>query len=149
MAYDYNEREYKAPKLKTDRQMWKLMLFGILTLGIYNIVFFMPFSYDLDKIAPKRDRSRTMSYIFAFILGFFTVNIVIYIWHYQIAERIEEALVRRNIPYKFETKNFWLEYFLGSFILIGPFIYFHKLCRAMNLLCESYNENPVIDNSIR
>ena len=27
----------------------------------------------------------------------------------------------------------------GSFILVGEFVYFHKLCTAMNLLCEDYN----------
>ena len=30
-------------------------------------------------------------------------------------------------------------YFLGSFIFVGPFVYFHKLCTAMNLLCEDFN----------
>lgn len=61
------------------------------------------------------------------------------IWHYQIAERIEDALGKRNIDYDFGKKDFWL---LGSLILIGPFVYFHKLCKAMNFLCEHYNENP-------
>jgi hypothetical protein len=40
---------------------------------------------------------------------------------------------------KFGTSSFWGWYFLGSFIFIGPFVYFHKLCTAMNLLCEDYN----------
>jgi hypothetical protein len=53
-SYDDEEKVYTPPKLKTDRSMWKLMLLNILTLGIYSIVFFMPFSYDLDKIAPTK-----------------------------------------------------------------------------------------------
>ena len=51
--YDYEEREYKAPKLRTDRKMWKLILLNILTLGIYSFAFFIPLSFDLDKVAPK------------------------------------------------------------------------------------------------
>ncbi len=143
--YDDEEKEYKPPKLQTNRSMWKLMILTILTLGIYSIFFFIPFSFDLDKIAPKSDHSKTMNYLFAYILSLFTFSIVLIIWHHLIAERVEEALVKRNINYKFGTNTFWGWYFFGSFILVGPFIYFHKLCKAMNLLCEHYNNNPVFE----
>ena len=84
-----------------------------------------------------------MNYLFAFILSMFTFSIVMLVWHYQIAQRVEEALEARNIDYEFEvSRDFWGWYFFGSYILVGPFIYFHKLCKAMNLLCEDYNENP-------
>lgn len=143
-TYDQEEREIKPVKLATNRSMWKLMILNILTLGIYGIVFFIPFSFDLDKIAPKSDRSKTMNYLFAYILSMFTFSIVLIIWHYHIAQRVEEALSTRNISYDFGTGAFWGWYFFGSFILVGPFVYFHKLCKAMNLLCENYNENPVV-----
>ena len=153
MAYNYpygyeeETKEYKAPKLETNRSMWKLMLLHYLTCGIYSIIFFIPFSFDLDKVAPKNDRSKTMNYLFAYILALFTFSIVLVIWHYHIAERVEEALAQRDISYDFGTHTFWKWYILGSFILIGPFVYFHKLCKAMNLLCEHYNENPVVSES--
>ncbi|MBQ9087038.1 MAG: DUF4234 domain-containing protein [Clostridia bacterium] len=61
-SYDYEaqqkEKEYKPTKLVTNRSMWKLMLLSILTLGIYSIIFFIPLSFDLDKVAPKMDRSK-------------------------------------------------------------------------------------------
>ena len=147
-SYDYEaqqkEKERKPAKLKTNRNMWKLMLFNVLTLGIYSIVFFIPLSYDLDKVDPKRERSKTMNYALAFLISLFTFSIVLTIWHYHIAQRIEDALARRNIDYDFSTSDFWGWYFFGSFILVGTFVYFHKLCKAMNLLCESYNENPSV-----
>lgn len=143
-AYDYEEKEYKPPKLTTNRNMWKLMLLNIVTLGIYSIFFFIPFSFDIDKVAPKGDRSKTMNYIFAYVLSILTFSIVIIVWHYQIAKRVEEALEKRDIDYEFGTSDFWGWYFFGSFILIGSFVYFHKLCKAMNLLCEDYNENPCV-----
>ncbi len=142
--YSYDDearaKEIKPARLKTDRSMWKLMLLSVLTLGIYTIIFFIPFSYDLDKVLPKSDRSKTMNYLFAYVLSLFTFTIVLTVWHYQIAQRIEEALGKRNIPYEFTAGSFWGWYFLGSFVLIGPFVYFHKLCKAMNLLCEDYNK---------
>ena len=142
--YAYEEEEYQEPELQTDRSMWKFMLLNLLTLGIYSIIFFTPFSYDIDKVAPKRDRSKTMNYLFVYILAIFTFSIVIYIWHYQIAQRVEEALSQRKINYEFETGTFWTYLFFGSFILIGPFVYYHKLCRAMNLLCEDYNKSLTV-----
>lgn len=144
-SYDNEEKTYTPPKLKTNRSMWKFMLLSILTLGIYSIIFFIPFSYDLDKVDPRRNRAKTMNYAFAYILSLFTFSIVTLIWHHHIADRINEALERRNIPYEFGTGTFWAWYFFGSFILIGPFVYMHKLCKAMNLLCAHYNENPIIE----
>lgn len=126
-------------------QMWKLMLFNILTLGLYSIVFFIPFSFDLDKIAPKRDGRKTMNYIFAYILSGFTFSIVLAVWHHQIAARVEEALTKRDILCDFGTNDFLGWYFFGALIVVGPFIYFHKLCKAMNLLCEHYNEHPTVE----
>ena len=144
-SYDYEEKKYEPPKLQTNRSMWKLMILNILTLGIYSIFFFVPLSFDLDKVDPKREREKTMNFLLAYILSLFTFSIVITIWHYHIATRIEEALSRRNIDYDFNTSDFWKWYFFGSLILIGPFIYFNKLCKAMNLLCKSYNERPMLD----
>ena len=141
-SYDYEEKTYTPPKLQTNRSVWKLMLLSIFTLGIYSILFFIPFSFDIDKIAPKPDRSKTMNYLFAYILSLFTFSIVIDFWHYQMAARVSEALERRDIRYEFGTKDFWLWFILGSLVLVGPFVYFYKLCKAMNLLCAHYNENP-------
>ena len=142
--YDSDEKPYQPRKLPTNRSMWKLMLLSLLTCGVYPFFFFMPLAADLDKVAPKSDRSKTMSFAAAYIIAFFTAGIVMTIWHYEIATRVEEALEKRQIDYEFTKGDFWGWYFFGSFILVGPFVYFHKLCKAMNLLCASYNENPVI-----
>ena len=121
------------------------MILNILTLGIYSIFFFVPLSFDLDKVDPKREREKTMNFLLAYVLSIFTFSIVITIWHYHIASRIEEALSRRNIDYDFSTSDFWKWYLFGSLIIVGPFVYLNKLCNAMNLLCQSYNEKPVLD----
>ena len=139
-AYDDEVKEVKIPPLQTNRSMWKLMILTYFTFGLYSIFFFIPFSFDIDKIAPQSDRSKTPNYIIAFIVALFTFSIVIDVWHYQIAARIQYALSERNIDYEFSTSDFWGWFIFGSLILIGPFVYFHKLCKAMNLLCEDYNK---------
>ena len=144
--YDFEEQvKYEPPKFKTNRSMWKFLLLSILTLGIYSIVFFTPFANELDKIHPKRDGTKTMDFLLVYILSLFTFSFVMYIWYHHISQRIEEALLRRKINYNFGTNDFWTWYIVGSLILVGPFIYIHKLCTAMNLLCESYNETPDIN----
>ena len=152
MAYPYDldyeaaakAKSHKEPVLKTNRSMWKLMILNILTLSIYSIIFFIPFSFDIDKIAPKSDRSKTMNFLLAYGISLVTFNIMLDVWHYQIAARISEALEARNIDYEFGTGDFWGWFIFGSLILVGPFIYFHKLCKAMNLLCEHYNADPSV-----
>jgi hypothetical protein len=116
------------------------MILNVLTLGVYSIIFFIPLSFDLDKVSPRRDGEKTMNYLLAYILALFTFSIVIDIWHYQIAKRVDEALSERDIDYNFGTGDFWKWFILGSLIYIGPFVYFHKLCKAMNLICEDYNQ---------
>lgn len=148
MAYKYPyddydtppAKQYKPERLKTDRKMWKLVLFNVLTLGLYPIFFFIPFSFDLDKVAPKSDRSKTMNFLWAYLLSVFTYSIVLAVWHYHIAVRVEEALDARGVDYEFGTDTYWMWYVFGSFIGVGSYIYLHKLCKAMNLLCEDYNK---------
>ena len=149
MAYkypydDYDNspaKQYEPQELRTDRKMWKLMLFGLLTLGIYDIIFFISLSFDVNKVSLRPERSKLMNYLFAYLLSAVTYSIVLTVWHYQLAVRIEEDLKDREIDYEFGTDKFWMWYFFGSFIFVGPFIYFHKLCKAVNLLCEDYNKS--------
>ena len=144
--YDEEEKEKPRAKLATNRSMWKLMLLNVFTCSIYTIIFFIPFSFDLERIHPSS--GKRMNFLFAYILSLFTFSIVIDIWHYQNAKQIREALEARKIDYEFGTGDFWKWLILGSFIIVGPFVYYHKLCRAMNLLCEDYNENPVLTETI-
>lgn len=143
--YDEETKKIEIQKLPTNRNIWKFIILNTLTLGIYSIWFFSPMPSELDKIDPKHDGSRTMSFLAAYIVAYFTVGIVMSCWHYGIAKRVEEAMVRRNISSNFGTGTFWGWYILGSFIGVGPYIYIHKLCKAMNQLSESYNENPIIE----
>ena len=143
MAYKYSydeDTKYVAPKKRTDRNVLKLILFSLLTCGLYSIFFYTPFSFDLDDIAPKRDGTKTFNYFLALILSYFTWSIVMLCWLYSVTARIEEALSQYKIDYEFGTQDFWMWHVLGSLILVGPLVFTYKLCKAMNLLCAAYNE---------
>ena len=140
--YEYETTEYAPHYLTTNRSLLKFILLNLVTCGLYSIFFFIPFSYDIDEIYPKRDGTKTMNFFVVFVLSLFTFSIVMWVWHHHIGSRISEALEARRIDYKFGPRDFWLLYVLGSFLVIPPFVYMHKLCKSMNLLCEHYNVNP-------
>ena len=76
-----------------------------------------------------------------FIFSWLTLGIVPLVWNHKISDRIGAELTRRGIDYQFGAGTFWGWGILGSLILVGPFIYTHKLLTAMNRLSADYNVN--------
>lgn len=134
--------ENMAPvyKLKTNRGLLKYILLGIITFGIYPLVLMSCISSDINIIASKYDGKKTMHFcLLAFIFSWLTFGIAPIVWCHRISARIGRELTRRGIAYSFGAGSFWGWNVLGSFIFVGPFIYLHKLCKAMNLLSADYN----------
>ena len=74
-----------------------------------------------------------------FLVGPLTLGIGYFVWFHKISNRIGNELLRRNIYSNFGASDFWLWNVLGSLIVVGPFIYLHKLSRASNMLASHYN----------
>lgn len=125
--------------LPTGRALWKMILFGLLTLGIYPIVIYCRISEEINIIASRYDGKRTIHYYAAVMLGIITFSVYSFVWNHTFCGRIGNELKRRNIDYKFGPADFWLWCILGSLIFVGPFIYIYKLMKSVNLLCENYN----------
>ncbi len=129
-------------QLKTNRGMIKFILLSLITFGIYGLVVMSCISTDINLIASKYDGKKTMHYcLLYFIFSWLTFGIAPIVWYHRISARIGKELKRRNIGYSFGAGSFWGWNVLGCFIVIGPFVYLHKLCKAMNLLSKDYNIN--------
>ncbi len=129
-------------QLKTNRSLVKVILLGLITFGIYPLVVYSEISTSINTIASRYDGKKTMHYALVFfIFSWLTLGIVPLVWSHNISSRIGNELRRRGITYDFSAATFWLWSVLGSLIVVGPFVYIHKLCKAMNLLCEHYNIN--------
>ncbi|MCL1917182.1 MAG: DUF4234 domain-containing protein [Peptococcaceae bacterium] len=127
-------------QLNTRRGLLKLILLSIVTLGIYSIVFWSGLSSDIDTIAGRYDGRKTMHYcLLYFLVGPITLGIAYLFWNHNISGRMGNELMRRRINYSFGASDFWLWDILGSLILIGPFVYAHKIAKAGNLLAQDYN----------
>ena len=142
-----NNQFYSAPavpvgKLKTNRGLIKFILLSLITFGIYGLVVMSAVSSDINTIAGRYDGKKTMHFcLIAFIFSWLTLGIAPLVWYHRISTRIGNELIRRGIMYSFGAGSFWGWNILGSLIVIGPFVYIHKLLRAMNLLSQHYNIN--------
>lgn len=129
-------------QLKTNRSLLKFILLSIITFGIYGLVVMSAVSTDINTIAGRYDGKKTMHYcLVVFIFSWLTFGIVPIVWSHKISNRIGNELTRRGISYSFDASTFWLWNVLGSLIIVGPFIYIHKLLTSMNLLAADYNVN--------
>lgn len=129
-----------AAQLKTNRGLLKFLLLSIITVGIYGIAVMSDVSMDINIIAGRHDGKRTMQYCLVFfVFSWLTLGIVPLVWSHRLCARIGAELSRRGIFYPFGAGTFWGWGFFGSLILVGPFIYTHKLLKSMNLLAAHYN----------
>ena len=123
----------------TNRGLLKFLLLSLITFGIYGIVVMTHISMEIDTIASPRDHKNTMNYLLVFFfLGPISLGIYTLIWNHQLSNRIGDELKARNLGYEFDAGTFWGWGFFGSLILIGPFVFVHKLLKSMNLINESY-----------
>ena len=125
--------------LRTNRGMVKYFLLSLITLGIYGLVVLSHVSEEINQVASPRDGKHTMHYCLVFfIFSWLTLGIVPLVWMHRICNRIGNELTARNLPYSVSAGTFWGWGFFGSLILVGPFIFFHKFFKGMNLINGDY-----------
>lgn len=132
---------YNAPALQlpTERGLLKFIFLSLITFGIYGVVILIRISEEINIVASRADGQRTMHYMLMMMLTPITLGIYPIVWQHTLCNRIGAELRRRGYNYKFGAGTFWGWGVFGSLILIGPFIYFHKYFKSMNLINRSYN----------
>ncbi len=128
-------------QLPTGRGLGKMIFLGILTLCIYPTVIWSRIVTELNITASRYDGKRTMPYFAMLMLAPFTLGIYTFVWMHKFCARIGDELQRRNIDYQFGPATFWLWNILGSLIVVGPFIFLHKLMKSMNKINADFNIN--------
>lgn len=126
--------------LETNRNLLKFILLSLITFNIYGIIVMSTISTDINIIASRYDGKKTMHYcLMSFVFSWLTLGIYPFYWYHQLSNRIGDELNRRDLGYQFSSNDFWMWGILGSFIIVGPFIYLNKLLTAMNMLADDYN----------
>lgn len=136
--------------IKENRRLWKLILLSIVTLGIYNIVFWFQFTRDLNEM--NREEKKIKNYILVIFLSIITLGIYRWVWFFYVADRIQvtgESMGMRIKPGPGATLFIRL---FGTFLLIGPLVSTFMVIRNMNKIAKEYNRKfkkntKVINNS--
>ena len=128
-----------ALMLPVDRSMTKMVLLGLLTLGIYPTVIWSRIVTELNIAASRSDNKRTMPYLGMLILAPVTFAVFPFVWMHRFCNRVGKQLELRKCNYQFGAKDFWLWGVLGSLILVGPFVFTHKMMSSMNMINKHYN----------
>jgi hypothetical protein len=127
-------------QLTTSRGLLAWIVFSLITFGLYPLFALSNISSEINLIASSRDGRNTLNGALMFlIIAPLTCSIAGLVWFNNICDRIGNELAARNINYSFSATSFWGWAFFGAFIIIGPFVFIHKFCKAMNLLNASYN----------
>ena len=127
-------------RINEHRGLLKNMFFGLLTLGFYPFVVTYRMSQEINLIASRYDGKRTMNFAMLMLVMVFTVGIGYLVWETKFCARIKNELERRGINYKFGAGSFWGWNTIGCLLFgLGPLIFTHKRCKAMNLLAQHYN----------
>ncbi|MBQ0123181.1 MAG: DUF4234 domain-containing protein [Bacteroidales bacterium] len=117
----------------------KYILLSLITFGIYSLVVMSHISEEINMEASPRDGKHTMHFLLIyFIFSWLTLGIAPLVWYHRLSNRIGEELTARNIDFNFGASDFWLWNILGSLIIVGPFIYLHRLLKSMNLINMDY-----------
>lgn len=127
-------------RINEHRGLLKNMFLGMITLGIYPFVIMYRMSQEINLIASPYDGKRTMNYAMLMMIMVMTAGIGYLVWETKFCARVQNELGRRGIDYKFGAGSFWGWNTIGCLLFgLGPLIFIHKRCKAMNLLAQHYN----------
>lgn len=127
------------PRLPVGRSLVKMVLLGLITAGIYPLVIWSRIVTEMNIAASRKDGKRTMPYCAMLMLAPVTLGIYPFVWMHHFCERVDQQLKIRSCDYRFGANDFWLWGVLGSLILVGPYVFTHKLMKSMNLINSHYN----------
>lgn len=140
-TFQATAQQYFAPALQlpTNRSLVKMIFLSLITFGIYGTVIWTKIAGEINITASRYDGKRTCPYFATLFLTMITYGIFAFVWQHKFTARVGAEVKRRGYNYDFGASDFWLWCVLGSLIIVGPFVYCHKLMKSMNMINASYN----------
>ncbi|MBQ8085585.1 MAG: DUF4234 domain-containing protein [Lachnospiraceae bacterium] len=123
--------------IQEDRRLWKLLLFTIPTLGIYNIYFWFTLTKDLNEM--NQEEKKLKNYFLVIFLSIITLGIYRWVWFFYVADRIQTTGADIGIKIKPGPSITLIWKLFGTFILIGPLVANFLVIRNMNKVAKQYN----------
>lgn len=123
--------------IQENRRLWKLLLFTIPTLGIYNIVFWYRFTQDLNEM--NKEEKKLKNYILVLFLSIITLGIYRWVWFFYLADRVQTTGAELGIRIKPGPSITLIWKLFGTFVIIGPFVANFLVIHNMNKVARQYN----------
>lgn len=82
--------------VKTNRNMWVLILLSLVTFGIYPLFYWAGVGEDVNKMCAA-DGKTTQNFWIAWLLGLITAGVFQLVWIYGVVERIYDAGKRYGV----------------------------------------------------
>lgn len=127
-------------QMATNRAWWKMLLLGIITLGIYPIIVQDKMVHELNTAAYAHDGVITLSPTAIAPLTGITLGIYYFYYQHTYMARLKQELQYRGISYGIGPGYFWLLGVVFAFTLVCPCVLLHKICKAHNLINADYNQ---------
>lgn len=126
--------------IRTNRSLWKFILFSIITCGIYGLWFIYHLSQDVNVICAE-DGKNTAGLLKLILLSIVTLGIYNYIWYYKLGNRLADNAPRYGLSFQENGTTILLWMIFGYFLCgIGPFVAMYIVMKNTNALAESYNQ---------
>ena len=85
--------------IQEDRALWKYIVFGFLTCGIYNFYFIYKMAQDVNEMCAD-DGKKTSGLVVFILLSYLTCGIYTLIWYYSLANRLAENAPRYGLQFQ-------------------------------------------------
>lgn len=125
------------------RRMWKYIIFGILTLGIYDLIFMWNMIKELNTVcgaAEDGDDDRSPNFLLVVLFDILTLGIYNYFWYYKQGNRMKRAGHSYGLEIDEKGSSYLLWTIFGTLLFgIGPLVAMYLFISNLNKLCRLYN----------
>lgn len=131
--------EVATKKLKTNRGVFKTILLGIVTFGIYYLVLIHAVAKETNIVC-NGDGKKTRGLLLLWLFSCLTLGIYCLVWFVKLANRTKAYVEANGGKARISGGKWFLWMWLGSMIIVGPFIAMGKLIRQVNDMNKIYND---------
>ena len=125
--------------IQEDRALWKYIVFGLLTCGIYNFYFIYKMAQDVNEMCTG-DGKKTSGLIAFILLSYLTCGIYPLIWYYSLGNRLAENAPRYGLNFQENGMTVLMWHIFGMLLCgLGAYIAMNILIKNTNAMAKAYN----------
>lgn len=127
--------------INSNRSVVKVIVFTIVTCGIYPLFFYHGLSRDVNIIC-EGDGKHTRGIFEYIVFSILTCGIYPYIWIFGVANRMCNYAADHGVRIREDGTTIILWYLFGILVCgIGPFVALYYICNNINIISDIYDNN--------